>query len=528
MRGERGKKVTRKETLPATLTSSPTYQQRSSGRLLLVALLAYFLASGVFVAGSSLLYRVGSCATILAIALALFVKRDTVGYAKLSIVVACTASQQIGFFFVLLTLLLFREQFILARVPGLKPIRALAALGLGSYLLNQFVELNILSYPLFLLSFFLPIAFYELFHQAAGSQGGTGVLKFFFQVLTILMAVVLVQATLHRNESADWRTGGTLHAHMVGILICVGFILALSRHFWSRARRSDVTLAERIVLLSGLPVVFIVDAKYILVVMLIALAAVVVIYLTFRPRRLFPLGAAVALLFTSVIVGRQRLLDVPLVLSSSGFGEVTTTPRTLLDGFWITPRGQILSATLYLFREEPQVFLIGSGPGTFLSRASNSRAYDTMQKNEFDQVGGGNREVTSKLPVIIPPLTSWITKKYALDVIHWSTFEELPWQSGLARWPSSVTSVVWEFGIFGAGLLFLFYARLVAKGLGPRLGVNGTRWAGVALAILALFLMLVAYFDLWLEVPQFALLHWGVLGFLVRVTDKRPPEISGL
>jgi hypothetical protein len=506
------------------LTNDSPPNAKSTSRLLFGGLVLYFLAAGLFVPGSSLLYRVGSCGAILLIAVPLFLRRDVVSYAKLCLVVACTSSEQVGFFFVLLTLVLFREQLIVARAHGLKPIRLLVAVGLVSYLLNQFVEINVLSYPLFVLSFFLPILFYPLFYRAADSAIGGDVLTFFFKILSILTIVVLVQTAVYWGQSPDLRSGGTLQAHMVAILLASGFIIALSRYLLDPRSKVHRSAAERLVLFTGLPLVFVVDAKYVLVLVVAAVVTVGIVWLTLRPRRLLPLGLAVGGTVGAAVALHHRVMDVRIVLSATEFGEATTTLGSLVDGFWITSRGQVLSATIELPYREPLVFFGGSGPGTFLSRAANSRAYDVMQKSEFDPVGG-EREVRSKLPAVIPPFTSWITKKYALDVIHWSTFEERIWQSGWVRWTSSLTSFMWEFGIIGFALFLAFYGVLIKDGLELR-GVSGEKtWSGLALAGLALFLLGVSYFDLWLEVPQFGILHWGLLAFLARSVQESSARV---
>ncbi|MGH2396399.1 MAG: hypothetical protein ACRDFW_05305 [bacterium] len=498
----------------------PVQSRRSAQgeRWVFVGFLVYLVSGGLAIAPSGKIYLAGSCALILAFALWYANRGDDIGYAKVALAVAFTASQNAAYFFVLLTAVLYRNRAILVPVRSLRPIYLLVLYGLASYLVNQFVEPNLLSFPFFMLSFFLPVVCFGVFRLEQVVAARDEVLGF-FQLLLIAVAVVMaVQSVLHWGESPDWRTGGTWHAHMAGILVGTGFLTALGRRAMLGA--AGICPRERFMLYAGMPLLFLADAKYILVILVASVIGTGMVWLLRSRLRLIPIALSAGLLVL-VVASWQRVLQTPVILSTAGVGEAVTSVEALFQGFWLTPRGQVLDATLSLPQTEPRVFLLGSGPGTFLSRAANSRAYDTMQKGVYDQLGG-ELEVTSKLPKWIPPFTSWITRKYALDVIHWSTFEEQSWQSGLVRWVSSLNSFFWEFGLVGFLMLMFFYARLFVAGI---LGARGQppAWAGFALACFVPFVVGIAYFDLWLETPQFAILHWAMLGLLsAGMVVKRP------
>lgn len=470
--------------------------------------MVYFLGAGLVVPASSIAYVAFTSAIILAVAVRCAARGNHVGYAKLALAVVFTASQPAAYFFLLLSVVLYRDRLILRRDRALRPIYLLVVYGLASYLINQAVEVNLLSYPFFLLSFFLPVIFFVLFRFEEIAAAREDVLEFFYLLLIAIALVMLVQTVVYWDASPDWRTGGTGHAHMAGILVAVGFVLALFKRLIGVA----VSGRERFMLYAGLPLIFLADAKYVLALLLLSLVTMGAVWLFATKSRLLPVvlgGGAVVLILASW----PRIMQKNLVLSVASIGEAALPVGDILDGFWLTPRGRILEETFELPKSDLRVFILGSGPGTFLSRAANSRAYDTMQKSVYDQVGGG-REVESKLPGFIPPFTSWITRKYALDVVHWSTYDAATWQSGLVRWVSSLTSFFWEFGIMGFAILLFFYGRLLIAGIRCGTLQPSAAWVGYGLVTVALFMLGVSYFDLWMEMPQFAILHWAMLGLL--------------
>jgi hypothetical protein len=496
------------------LTQAATHESRRANTGGTALVLAVLVAAGLFLPASSFVYRLTTLVLLVGFALRCYIRADHVGYAKVALASSLVASQMLSYAFIVLTVALYRDR-VLQPWPELRPIRLLAVFGLGSALVNQLVEVNVLAYPFFVLSFFLPIVFFSLFRGADVTSAAEEILGFLFTLLVCVGIVIGLQTMAHWGESPDWRTGGTAHAHMAGILLAFGFAVSFARRVRRGASRS---LAERIVLYGALPLIFLADAKYVLAILAASLLVIVGLWFGATKSRT---AAALSVLVTMFLIGAfwERMMRVPLILSAAHLGEAAVPLGAALEGFWLTPRGRVLEATLALPKAEPLVFAVGSGPGTFLSRAANSRAYDTMQKLVHDQVGG-QREVRSKLPGFIPPFTSWVMRKYALDVIHWSTFEQAPWQSGLVRWVSSLTSLFWEFGLVGFVILLTFYGGRVARGL--RVGIeSGPRgsWGGFALAGLALFALGVAYFDVWLETPQFAVLQWGMLGLLSGVVE---------
>lgn len=484
---------------------------------LFAALLLYFLAAGLWIPSSSVFYRLITCAAVLVAAIRTAGRGNFLGYAKLAVFVAFTASQQVGYFFIVLTVLLLRERLLLQRVPGLRPIYLLLAYGFASYVVNQLVEVNLLSFPFFVLSFFLPAVFFGLFYGRGAAGLHDEILRFFFRLCVVIAIVMGVQRAIHWSESPDWASGGTYSAHLAAILLAVGFLVALPHRLGRLAGAPRLSAPARVVLYSAIPLLFLADAKYVLALLVGCTAVVAFAWVMATQNKTIPLLAVVT--GSVVLIGqRDKILQVRIILSPIGVQDASATLEGILEGFWLTPRGKVTEATLELPRTEPRVFLIGSGPGTFLSRAANSRAYDTMQKSEYDLVGG-QREVASKLPGFIPPFTSWVMRRYALEVVHWSTYEAQTWQTGLMRWVSSLTSFLWEFGLLGFGILMYFYLRLFRNGLRVGVARRQASYLGYALASVSLLLVGLAYFDLWMEMPQFAILHWGFLGLLSGATE---------
>ena len=127
-----------------------------------------------------------------------------------------------------------------------------------------------------------------------------------------------------------------------------------------------------------------------------------------------------------------------------------------------TVRGRILTEALNMPKDDIKIFLIGSGPGTFLSRAANSRAYNVMDKTVTVASGYEQIEVESNLPSFIPPFTPAAMAKYASFIFNIPTSTYL---GTFSDWRSSLMSLYFEFGIIGFIIFASFFIALIKIGI---------------------------------------------------------------
>ncbi|MCH7740666.1 MAG: hypothetical protein IIC93_11050, partial [Chloroflexi bacterium] len=131
-----------------------------------------------------------------------------------------------------------------------------------------------------------------------------------------------------------------------------------------------------------------------------------------------------------------------------------------------------------------------------------------------------------KLPSFIPPFTSSLQKKYAADIIDIDNSAVVSWIPGYLRWQSSTISLFWEFGIIGFSLFTAFYLSVMRKGKNILGKIGGIAITPASYTLVVAYLVVVIFWDLWLEFPQFAVFHWMILGILskydyIHSTKKR-------
>lgn len=357
--------------------------------------------------------------------------------------------QYVAIFF---SILIFKKQLLTKLTNENKIIKYIFAWGVISYVINQSIELNLLSLPFFVLSFFLPMLFFSLFVNV-GKKYKQELMKYIKLITVISFSMAIIQYFL-LGLRVDHVTGGLKSAHMLGFVACALFLFAINQLLLVRLKKLD--LLDIIILLLSLPVAYISDSKYLIVFMFITLA-ITFVFLGIN------LWLRVGVIFVTISVmmlsSFQALIPERLNLSDKDSGANAVSTEKAIQLISISASGQLWAKTLNLYSLEPWVFYIGSGPGTVLSRAANSRAFDTMKKvNDVYGVNTNVEQVESKLPSFIPAKTSWVTKKHIKNLF------QVDWNGSLYDYRSSIVSYIWEFGIIGIILIslyiYLMYGRV--------------------------------------------------------------------
>jgi len=149
-----------------------------------------------------------------------------------------------------------------------------------------------------------------------------------------------------------------------------------------------------------------------------------------------------------------------LPISATSLTHGSYTLNGIIEHFPKTPKGQLIKDGLDLPKKEPLVFIFGSGPGTFLSVAANSRT----PKDTLKVMMAYTREsvrISSKLPDFIKPFTTWIKYKYGKSYLLFKDYG-----STIYDWGGSFLNIYFEMGIIGLAIIFWFFyylARLITK-----------------------------------------------------------------
>jgi hypothetical protein len=479
-------------------------------------LLAYAAVLFVLLMGSGLVripsgsswfpvIKYGIAATVLALGLrgAITAKkcdRPPVLYLMLALFVPFTIDFHLHHAFILLTLVLFAGKSFLPFNSALKPVYVLFIWGAISFLVNQFVEFNPLSFPLFTATFFLPFVFLGLFQRYAAGRIGAKLLDFYHALLLIMVLVIGLQVVFLWHLHPDMRTGGTRMTTHAAMLLGIAFLGLLFKKRAGPGFFSGYGGKEKALLILTLPVLFIIDAKYVLVFLLFS-AFVSAVFFGLNSRRV----RAAVLLFTAALAALWFVFTDGLLPLSE---LAVRTKRYNLVGvsrqFSTSAKARLIRSAAALPANDPLVFFIGSGPGTFLSRAASSRT-PARRGRAYGSYGWQRKFAESYLPGFILPYESWIRKKY------WQDGLVDPQLGSLYNWNSSLFNMVFETGIVGVLLFAWFFLKLARRAVLARGGETGV-FSRLAVIALALFLFLMSLNELWYEQPTFQIAAFALIG----------------
>ena len=217
--------------------------------------------------------KISTIVIVLVLASYFFYKQLTINYLKLTLFIAFTTDYQLQYAFIFLTIILFNKKLLLPFNSNLKPIYLLLGWALISFTVNQFIEFNPLSFPLFLFTFFLPIIFFGLYYNNSGDSQQE-LIDFFLNIVLIMSGFIVIQFFLQPQLHPDYWNGGTPNAHIAAAYITIAFILSITK--LGRINRSLFPKYFREMIISAItfPILFLVDAKYFFILTSFILIAV--------------------------------------------------------------------------------------------------------------------------------------------------------------------------------------------------------------------------------------------------------------
>jgi hypothetical protein len=228
-------------------------------------------------------------------------------------------------------------------------------------------------------------------------------------------------------------------------------------------------------------------------------------------------GFAVAIVTAIAFVGAFSYIAsaYPFLKLAPVATTLTHDPR-----YYVAQRLKAIDAVVQLYQDKPLSMLVGTGPGTFSSRAwaTFAKAGSTSQSNV---AGSYVRVLTGGHTYQTDVSTKYVQPKLSQgNVVQGSKAVTSPY--------SSYTSLMAEVGLGGFFLMIGFYVAATVRAIDLSLRLFRDSKKGDALPALALAaaiafvtLLQMALLENWLEVTRVTFLAWMLLAVVSKEVDAR-------
>ena len=393
-----------------------------------------------------------------------------------------------------------------------------------SYLISQFREPNLLSFWLFAVTFggsivvvFLPSSF-GLDRDALRATFGFFLGCLLIQAAFLVWQAAVIFAQTSRLIPGDWGIGSTYVS--LPFLLALGIFYLISGRvlgtFYRRRLVQSGRGREFVYLLVLLAALILTGSKTIMyssvLVCAIGILLPILIVTVWRDLRLWSVVVLGVLLLFCASVGSWSVI-------AHHYG-----PNYLMT--WVheepgpggEPTNHKYKFLVRAVSDIPATFgtwIIGTGPGTAGTRASNLRAYDTMYKTP---------QQLEMAEDTFNAFTSTPARRYFSDLYQEGFAKSSTHRSATLSQPfSSLISLLVETGFCGL-LLFSFFVWRLLRTLARMCGSDRdpfVRRVSLALLLGTLAVGILSFFDTFLERPTMMLPFWILLS-LVIVGGQRP------
>jgi hypothetical protein len=371
------------------------------------------------------------------------------------------------------------------------------------FMINIPIFVSVPGLIFWLMTFGGPVFCYFYFLQFDYSAGDVRKLvDFLIRIIRLQFWVIMIQAVFNRSlVPGDW-AGGTMNdAHDSGVYVSLYLLsLVLPALLEPGKRIPWLSFSFWGHLLVAFAFTILTDSKTLNALLLIALALLFIFMLLIRliyackhiskGKMIFGMMMVFlgAWIFPQVA---QSYIRVILKDDTVNLGEMLYT-------YMLDPNSQInQKAKLYdrafvqMQKDEPLLWWIGTGPGTFASRASNTLAYDVMYKED------------QKIPEAIPAISSPWTRKYMADLMTKEVADRVKFVSALLSFPfSGIVSMKFELGWIGLLLylasIWIHVVLLIHAGNRHEAKVRNWIWIW---AVFWLLFPMIIFFDNYQEQP---------------------------
>jgi hypothetical protein len=366
----------------------------------------------------------------------------------------------------------------------------------------------------FVYGFLSPIAMYYATYRL-WPPGSALSLSRLLVSLGVLELVVVLAFDLPRfisdggNPDDISGTFGTNAYQLVFFLLIITALLAGIATF--ERNRRITTRAAPLLFLCILLTVFLAQYRAVLVAMVITVVLLGIL-LAQRLR-----GAVVVLAVASAL--GASLFYVATSFPGLDFSRQLSTFRRSPE-FFVVQRFEAGRGVARLFTDQPQAILIGTGPGTFSSRAWRTFA----GINEFAGTNVAGRYASSITGGV--SYHTDVSDRYVLP--QWRYGKAVLGSTALSSPFSSYFSLLAEAGALGFIAAVTMYLQAFGSSLRMTLGairrsVPGDALPALALAATAAFALLIqmAMLDNWFEIARATFPAWMLLAVVVRECDAR-------
>jgi hypothetical protein len=371
------------------------------------------------------------------------------------------------------------------------------------FMINIPIFVSVPGLIFWLMTFGGPVFCYFYFLQFDYSAGDVRKLvDFLIRIIRLQFWVIMIQAVFNRSlVPGDW-AGGTMNdAHDSGLYVSL-YLLSLvlpallepgkripwfSFSFWSH-------------LLIAFAFTIMTDSKTMNALLIIALALLFLFMLIIRIFYFYRQISKGKMVFGLLIVMlgvlilpqlAQSYIRVVLKDDSIDLGEMLYS-YTLDNNSQFNQKAKLYDrAFVQMQKDDPMLWWIGTGPGTFASRASNTLAYDVMYKED------------QKIPGFIPAISSPWTRKDMADLMTKEVADWVQFVSAFLSFPfSGIVSMKFELGWIGLLLylasIWIHVVLLIHAGNRHEDTVRNWIWIWAVLWLLFPFMM---FFDNYQEQP---------------------------
>jgi len=452
-------------------------------------------------------------------------KRRTFYQFNLSLLVLCTSAEAIIYFYGILLLFLFAVSFIydpskLNKLYFDRRLSLFFLLGLFGYLATQFVEVNVFSFPLYLVSILPPLAGYFYFStnrldKAERNKIVLGLLVICFtQALIAFFDYIIWKGVLNvlLREATPDNVKGTFKSAPD---LTFFFLLSLFLSF------NFIQFKNKIIYL----------AVGAFVLMVAILASARFYFLVFFASY----GLLISVL-DFFIVHKNKLFNrtVSVLAISIVISTIVINFDDIYDGFlsvYVIGRynNKVVFYQRALDTDNRNVFqyLMGTGPGTIGSRSSNLRAYDTLYKKAEKKNDATTR---TSLPSFIPPFSSYWTRNYLADLYEEDYAEAAGFRSALLGNPfNSAVAIFFEFGVVGFILYTSIFIGFIRKSLKLiNLEVLGANDRSILLGVILLstVIYVLSFVDQSFDRPFNMFFYWAFIGLASSITADANADVK--
>lgn len=440
------------------------------------------------------LIKFGAISLVIGLGIYFYSHKYMTSYLKLAIIIPFSTDYHLHYAFIVLTIILFNKKLLLPWNSIIKPIYILFIWCLFSYIVNQFVEINLLAFPLFIGTFFTPIITLPLFYIYANEQNKKQILLFFFSVIGIMCSIIILQTIIWWNLNPDLRTGGLTDVHMAGTFLSFAVFLLTTKkiEFVSNFNKT----IRNVLILLFLLILFLIDAKYILFGLILVTISITIVRNFYKSK----LTYTISILFLLVVSFLLYHFNAKIYLSVLSIEKQNFRVQNFIDNFNNMPRGKLLYAACRLPQNDINTFIFGAGPGTFMSRATEKRSIEkyNIWLREFD---GPFKSISNIYRQAIIFKDTWIQKRYVDNEAQNKLYATSIFSNN-----GGLLSFYFELGIVGIIILLYFLFKISDIDNDPMKFVTS----------IVFFSLFIYAFGNWLEFPNYQLLFYALVGLNIK------------